>query len=848
MSDKRRKLSGSGYRKIANEKREKETNLLKTIKKVDSFFKPLEKSNESGLSGEGCSSWEQYKVTDSGSNNENNDQATSAPETDNFILSGDNELSSDSTQISKSSNVSVSQQSDINFIVSDDPIEWKINDTTIEVLLHRGINQNKDCDFKNSKRDSGNKTRYLNKQIFSRKLQNGELISRDYLVYSKSTGSVFCASCRLFGSQKTCSKLASEGVSDWKNIGAILSAHESSQEHINSELALLTRKRRIGTLDSNDSQYDSNVETERKYWKHVLERVFAVVKKLASRGRPFRGSDETFGSLHNGEYMMSLELVAEFDPFLAEHIRKFGNPGSGKTSYLSSFICNEVIVLLASKVRDIIINEVKQAKYYSIIVDSTPDISHTDQLSFVLRFVQENGNPVERFLMFLPNTGHKSEDLANAVMAVLRSNSIDLADCRGQSYDNASNMSGVYSGLQARIKDENPKALFVPCSAHSLNLVGTCAASCCPEACAFFNLIQNVYNFFVASTNRWETLVTFSQPESKTLKGLSETRWSARESACKGLCENLDGVMLALKNYEENTNEKPLVRSEATGLLRSLNRLETVFMMELWSDILDRFEQVSQTLQKIETSIERVVRLYDSLVLFIDSLRDMFPAYEERAKKQCDLDYETCYKRQKKRKFQADENKETEVLLEGRDKFRVETFYVVLDQLKSELQKRKNAYGEIADKFSVFNDLSSSSTETIIERANKLHSFYDIDLEKSFSNECVHFSCLLKSSGIRNNPLVMMKYIREEQLQSTFPNIDIALRMYLCTAVSNCSAERSFSVLKRIKSCLRSRMNEDKLNSLAILHIEAELLNSDKMKVEDLIEEFSIMKSRRKPL
>lgn len=444
----------------------------------------------------GCSSQQQDSVmSNSGiDNSENNEQLRSEIEVVNLTLNNNdaNTVDIEDRGTNKSSDF-LNTKNIVSDEISDDPFEWTINETTTDTLLYKGINQNKDCDFKNSRRVFGDKTRYLNKGIFNRKLINGELTSRDYLVYSKSTGSVFCASCRLFGLSKTSSKLATEGVSDWKNIGTILSAHESSQEHMNSELALLTRKKGLGTLEIH---YESYVDTERKYWRNVLKRVFAVVKKLASRGRPFRGDDEIFGSLHNGDYMMSLELISEFDPFLAEHIQRFGNPGSGRTSYLSSVICDEVIELLASKVKKIIINDVKRAKYYSIIVDSTPDISHTDQLSFVLRYVQESGNPVERFLLFLPNPGHKSENLANAVTTVLSSNSINLADCRGQSYDNASNMSGVYSGLQARIKDENPKALFVPCSAHSLNLVGTCAASCCPEACTFFNLIQNVYSFF----------------------------------------------------------------------------------------------------------------------------------------------------------------------------------------------------------------------------------------------------------------------------------------------------------------------------------------------------------------
>ncbi|XP_008178879.1 zinc finger MYM-type protein 1-like [Acyrthosiphon pisum] len=97
---------------------------------------------------------------------------------------------------------------------------------------------------------------------------------------------------------------------------------------------------------------------------------------------------------------------------------------------------------------------------------------HVDQLSFIFRYVQNNGSTVERFLGFLPNSGHKSEELVDAVFLVLDSHGLDINNCRGQSYDNASNMSGMYTGLQARIKEVNPLATFVPCSAHSLNLVG----------------------------------------------------------------------------------------------------------------------------------------------------------------------------------------------------------------------------------------------------------------------------------------------------------------------------------------------------------------------------------------
>lgn len=66
---------------------------------------------------------------------------------------------------------------------------------------------------------------------------------------------------------------------------------------------------------------------------------------------------------------------------------------------------------MANQVTDKIIKEVHKASYFSISVTSTPDISHKDQLSFILRYVSENRKPVERFLCFIENSGHKAEEL-----------------------------------------------------------------------------------------------------------------------------------------------------------------------------------------------------------------------------------------------------------------------------------------------------------------------------------------------------------------------------------------------------------------------------------------------------
>ncbi|XP_065664748.1 uncharacterized protein LOC136086380 [Hydra vulgaris] len=159
------------------------------------------------------------------------------------------------------------------------------------------------------------------------------------------------------------------------------------------------------------------------YWKAVLHRIVEVIKFFGAKGLSFR------------------ELLAQFDPFIAQHIEKYGNRGKGTPSYLSSTIYEELLLLMKNDIIKIILKKLKAAKYYSLTVDSTPEIANVDQLVIALRYVLPSGVPAEIFLIFIPNSGHKSEEMHNVVMDFLNSHNIPIENCRGQSYDNARNMS-----------------------------------------------------------------------------------------------------------------------------------------------------------------------------------------------------------------------------------------------------------------------------------------------------------------------------------------------------------------------------------------------------------------------
>jgi hypothetical protein len=78
-------------------------------------------------------------------------------------------------------------------------------------------------------------------------------------------------------------------------------------------------------------------------------------------------------------------------------------------------------------------------------------------------------------------------------------------------------------------------------------------------------------------------------------------------------------------------------------------------------------------------------------------------------------------------------------------------------------------------------------------------------------------------------------------VESVFPNVEVALRIYLSLMVSNCSGERSFSRLKLLKAPNRSTMSQDKLNCFALMSIE----NASIYNKSTFLMSFASLKSRK---
>jgi hypothetical protein len=468
--------------------------------------------------------------------------------------------------------------------------------------------------------------------------------------YSVSDDGVYCKACALFapgdaGSQKL-GTLVNKPFSVWTKQSFVFQKHEECNYHQDSMAKMVAFKESCSSATHNVACMLNN-EREQQIARNtvVMKSLFDCICFIGKRGQAYRGHRDDYTASEDddkGNFIDTVEFRAKTDEVLRTHLET----APRNALYTSKTIQNDMISVAGNAIRNEIIKEMKVAKYFSILADEATDYAGLEQVSIVFRFVDKDKQIREEFLDFLTVKRITGELISSALLARIQEMGLDIAFCRGQGYDGASNMSSSNVGVQARIRQVSPLALYSHCQSHRLNL---CVVKACsvPQIRNASGVVSEIGKYFRYSGKRqhfFEEVMESISPAAKKvkLKDLCKTWWVERVDAYlvfydlyPALIETMKAINTCDPDYGDWAWDQETM-TRANGFYLQLKSFQFLVAFSVAMRILSILRSLTIKLQKKANDILAAYELVSDVLLELELLKinceDEFHSWYEEMK------------------------------------------------------------------------------------------------------------------------------------------------------------------------------------------------------------------------
>ncbi|CAG9772297.1 unnamed protein product [Ceutorhynchus assimilis] len=409
-----------------------------------------------------------------------------------------------------------------------------------------------------------------------RHLNLGHINSFPWLAFSHMHQGLFCKYCVIFCSVKekfSLKGLVTIPVTKFAKLtgkDGILQSHNDNKYHKNASISgqSFLKMYKNPSLDIRNEISSKRLEQIKENRARLIPSI-KTIKLLGRQNIPFRGHRddglffptetecESSVTSNEGNFRELLKYrIDAGDKILETHLKTC----SSKATYISKTTQNELIESCGTEILVTIKNRIFSSKYYCILFDETTDLSHTSQMSLVVRYLYDN-NIYEDFIGFInchtaayPADVNEIENfdpvmrgkvIGQTALKLLKSVQLNPSLCVGIGTDGCEVMVSEQVGAVQEIKKKTLVAERCACFNHMLNL----SVSKSSQVQAIRNLVGSIKEIvasFNASPKRQFILKSTLKHH---IEGLCETRWTERHDSVlrfkndfKKIVEGLDKI------------------------------------------------------------------------------------------------------------------------------------------------------------------------------------------------------------------------------------------------------------------------------------------------------------------
>lgn len=680
-----------------------------------------------------------------------------------------------------------------------------------------------------------------------------------WLHYLKEKDCVLCFAChqaREQGLKKSGRNyeetFVTVGFRNWKKAHEKFRIHEAGDQHQESIEFLLNRRKGSNVVSALSDQLKAQQQDART----AMLTIISSIRYLARSGQAIRGMTAERGNL-----IQLLEERALDVPVLRSWLQK-------RDKWLSGDVQNEILQIMSHMLHRDLLKEIKTSPFFAVVADGTTDLTGKEQFCLCVRYVSAATLQVREAFMDITNPPDgTAKALFETITTTLLALGLDIENLRGHCFDGAAVMAGSISGVQKRISDIQPRSLFVHCSNHALDLTLQEVARKCDLVCEALCLVRIVSNVILESAKRKATyanIVVKPCPQNEDDKSeaptniltLCPTRWSVRCRALERFLENHDRVRRTLDAILEDRASK--ITEERRAMLRGyskkMQKFETLLGLHVSLQLFRPCEELARALQSPRYTATGAKMSAKVLWETLDKMgsQDFDVMWERTLAKSEELELQMPQPKREKqfpKRFEHAPNAAPACQLYVKAKMRSD-FISVLDLLKVEISRRFDQPGMEQllrlESILLSNYKMGCRKEELIEALGPHGADFDIE---RLAAQLLLFPAAINTSGLGfpENVRDVADILKDlpPTSRKLLDQMERLVLLLLTVPATSATAERSFSALRRLKTCLRSRMTQKRLTHLLLLHIHEERAKS--ICIETVLKEFvSVTTERRK--
>lgn len=506
---------------------------------------------------------------------------------------------------------------------------------------------------------------------------------------------------------------------------------------------------------------------------------------------------------------------------------QFTNGVETKYQNLSWDTITSVQSSISQSIKNDIVNDINQSKYFGFLLDESTDIANEKRLSICVRFVKE-GTPVTKFLCNVPIDDGCAHTIVNCVIDQMNRFGLDISKCVSLATDGASAMMGKHTGVGKQIESKYaPFCTQTHCVAHRLNLACSDTIKKNEFLVKFRDKFNALYHFMSGSSIRTLTLKkmqsVLQEPE-LSIKEPHSIRWLGLKNAVEAVFESYASVVATLAKFSEEKNPT------AKGLYKYFNNYKVALVTAFIYDVHTEIGKLSCELQKQNLLFSEISPLLDGTLGELNKLETTDGPAVKGMKRDIILEDNEAKLLGEKMTFKQTMDKEFETI-------RHEYIQKMGKNMKDRLKKGTGIFDDLSNVFEpdVVIDTSDDESKKALDRLGTFYGYAKQvtvvhgNMTEGFQEENREIEALLDPEQLVDEWPKLRSMIEGSYRKLTtkklckriirlhkavLPNLSILASIALCMQLTSVDCERSFSTQNRLKNKYRASLGKEKLDIL----------------------------------